>query len=88
MHVLHVIPSIASVYGGPSQVAVDMCRFQVRQGINARIATTNADAAAVLDVPLHKWTTYKDVQVIFFDRTMGGDQAGKGISAVVEVPRF
>ena len=48
-----------------------MCRFQVRQGINARIATTNADAAAVLDVPLHKWTTYKDVQVIFFDRTMG-----------------
>ena len=48
-----------------------MCRFQVRQGINARIATTNADAASVLDVPLHKWTTYKDVPVVFFDRSMG-----------------
>jgi glycosyltransferase involved in cell wall biosynthesis len=52
--VLHVIPSIAAVHGGPSIMLEQMARGLSRTGIEIHIATTNDDGgngAARLEVP-------------------------------------
>jgi glycosyltransferase involved in cell wall biosynthesis len=49
--VLHVIPSIAAVHGGPSIMLEQMARGLARTGIEIHIATTNDNGAELLDVP-------------------------------------
>jgi glycosyltransferase involved in cell wall biosynthesis len=50
--VLHVIPSIAAVHGGPSVMLEQMARGLSRTGIEIHIATTNDDGAGpLLGVP-------------------------------------
>ena len=68
MKVLHVIPAIAPRYGGPSQLVLDMCRALNESGVEAHIATTNADGLGVLDVPLKRFTNYNGVDCIFFKK--------------------
>lgn len=68
LKVLHVIPSVASRYGGPSQAVYTMCRALQAQGIDLLIATTNADGDAELPVVLSKPIVYQDVPTIFFAR--------------------
>jgi len=48
--VLHVIPSIAAVHGGPSIMLEQMARGLSRTGIEIHVATTNDDGAGFLDV--------------------------------------
>jgi glycosyltransferase involved in cell wall biosynthesis len=68
MKVLHVIPSIAACYGGPSKVVIDTCRALRNAGIDAEIATTNADENGDTPLPEALPATVKDVPVYFFAR--------------------
>lgn len=70
MKVLHVIPSIAPVYGGPSKVVVDICKNLNSEGIDTTIATTNAGFGNKC-FPLNEETEYKDVRTIFFKKQIG-----------------
>jgi glycosyltransferase involved in cell wall biosynthesis len=68
MRVLHVIPSVAARYGGPSQAVVGYCRALEHAGIDTFIATTNADGPGVLDVPVGVPTRFDGLSAMFFER--------------------
>ena len=66
--VLHVIPSVAPRYGGPSRAVTDMCRASLGVGIETLIATTDADGDGRLGVELNRAISYQGVPTIFFRR--------------------
>ncbi|GAB4214439.1 MAG: glycosyltransferase [Synechococcales cyanobacterium] len=68
MRILHVIPSIANVRGGPSLAVIKMVRALNHEGIESYIATTNDNGDQLLDIPLNKWAEYEGVPIQFFSR--------------------
>jgi glycosyltransferase involved in cell wall biosynthesis len=66
--VLHVIPAVASRYGGPSRAIFEMCRALQQHGTEILLATTDADGPVHLDVPKEKIIAYQNVLTIFFSR--------------------
>jgi glycosyltransferase involved in cell wall biosynthesis len=68
MKILHVIPSISLVRGGPSQAVIDIAKALCSQGIEAEILTTNDDGPNLLDVPLGQLVAYQQARVRFFPR--------------------
>lgn len=68
MKVLHVIPAIAACYGGPSKVVVDTCRALRDAGVEAEIATTNADEHGGLLLPAQQPANVAGVPVYLFRR--------------------
>jgi glycosyltransferase involved in cell wall biosynthesis len=68
LKILHVIPSVAPRYGGPSQAVYTMCRALQDRGIEALIATTNADGSGELPVALGEKIVYQGAPTIFFPR--------------------
>jgi glycosyltransferase involved in cell wall biosynthesis len=68
MRVLHVIPAIAACYGGPSKVVLDTCKALRSQGIDAEIATTNADENGDSELPVKLPVTVNGVPVHVFGR--------------------
>jgi len=91
MNVLHVIPAIASRYGGPSEVVVTVTKALIEAGIDAEIATTDADGFGRLPVECGVLTDWKSVPVRFFRRQFS--EAFKFSNALQQwlcesVPRF
>jgi glycosyltransferase involved in cell wall biosynthesis len=69
MRVLHIIPSIGPLRGGPSQAVLEMARHQRFQGIDARILTTNDNGPTVRgDLPIGRWHPVDDVPALVFRR--------------------
>lgn len=71
MKVLHVIPSVSPLRGGPSEAVLQMVRALRVQGIEAEIITTNDHGNDLLDVPLYELQNYPNhspVPVRFFPR--------------------
>ncbi len=68
LRVLHVIPAVAPRYGGPSQAVYTLCRALQAKGVEALIATTNADGDKELPVALGEKIVYQGVATIFFAR--------------------
>jgi glycosyltransferase involved in cell wall biosynthesis len=66
--ILHVIPSIAPRYGGPSRAVVEMCRALRDEGVSTLIATTDADGKGRLAVELERPVSFNNVPTIFFSR--------------------
>ena len=69
MRILHVIPSVGPVRGGPSQAVLEIVRALNRlEGVAAEIATTNDNGPAVLDVPAGVLTEFQGAPTWFFPR--------------------
>jgi len=66
--VLHVIPFVASRYGGPSQAVFHMCRGLRDAGVDASVLTTDADGPGRLPVKLGDEIDYRGVPTRFFPR--------------------
>ena len=52
MKVLHVIPALSQYTGGPAKAVLGMCRALNQAGVQADIASTDADVQGNLDIPL------------------------------------
>lgn len=68
LKILHVIPSIAPVRGGPSSAVTEMVKNLQNIGIDVEIITTNDNGSTLLDVPLNVLSKYQGISVRFFDR--------------------
>ena len=68
MKVLHVIPSVSAVHGGPSIALKIMTRALAQAGIEVHVATTDDDGAGHLQVPLNTRVEYNSVPHFFFAR--------------------
>ena len=66
MRVLHVIPAVASRYGGPSAAITPMCRALMDAGLDVRLVSTDADGPGRLAVSLGEDTTWGGVPTLFF----------------------
>lgn len=68
MKVLHVIPSVGPVRGGPSEAVLAMTRALRRQGIEADIVATNDNGPGLLDVKTGSFIDYQGTRICFLPR--------------------
>lgn len=65
---LMIVPALSMVYGGPSLTSIGLASALCDQGVKMDIATTNADGASNLDVPLNEWIPKDNYRVRYFPR--------------------
>lgn len=70
MKVLHVIPSVSPIRGGPSYMVFAMIKSLRAQGMDAEVLTTNDNGVNLLDAPLLKRVEYESVPVWFAPRLL------------------
>jgi len=69
LRVLHVIPSISPLRGGPSKAVLDMVAALRQRGVDASILTTNDDGRGVdASLPTGKWIDRQGIPLIAFPR--------------------
>ncbi len=69
MKVLHVIPSISPLRGGPSKAALEMVGALRQAGIDASLITTNDHGPGLLqDLPTGRWQIHREVPLLVFPR--------------------
>lgn len=69
MRVLHLIPSISPLRGGPSQAVLALAAAQRARGLDAVVLTTNDHGDRVLgDLPIGRWCERQGVPVLAFAR--------------------
>lgn len=73
MKILHVIPSVAARYGGPSVAIRGMAAAQAVRGHSVEVATTDADGPGRLAVPLRTPVTEGGFTIRHFARTLPGE---------------
>jgi glycosyltransferase involved in cell wall biosynthesis len=66
VRILHVIPAVASRYGGPSTAIGPMCGALADLGLAPMIVATDADGASHLPLPLGTPTEWQGVPALFF----------------------
>ncbi|MFN2578947.1 MAG: glycosyltransferase [Pyrinomonadaceae bacterium] len=90
MKVLHVIPSVAARYGGPSLAIFPMCRALKEAGCDVSICTTNADGQHRLPVKIGRTSKYEGVETIFFPSAAGEFKYSRGMAHWLDlhIPEF
>lgn len=68
MKILHVTPSVGSARGGATQAVIELLQALQLQGCQAELATTNDNAAELLDVPLNQLIAFQRIPSRFFAR--------------------
>lgn len=68
MKVLHVIPSLSKLKGGPTQIILEMVKSLRECGVDAEIATTDDNGSERLNLPLGQRLEYEQVPVWFLPR--------------------
>ena len=69
LRVLHVIPSISPLRGGPSKAVLDMVAALRKRGVDASILTTNDHGRGVdASLPTGKWIDREGIPLIAFPR--------------------
>jgi glycosyltransferase involved in cell wall biosynthesis len=71
MRVLHVIPGIARRYGGPSYAVAEICKSLRSLGVEAEIATTDADGSFGSLATSALRPMFGDVPIRMFHRDIG-----------------
>lgn len=66
MKVLHVIPAIGKLYGGPSISIIELVESIAKCGIQTDIVTTNANGNHQLNVPLQTWIEENGYRTQYF----------------------
>lgn len=68
MKVLHVIPSVGPVRGGPSEAVLAMCRALRARGVEADIVTTNDNGPDLLPVSTGQFQDFDGNRICFLPR--------------------
>lgn len=66
IRILHVIPGLSPLYGGPTAVVLEMCRQLNRRGVEAEIATTDAGVEGPMAIALEQPFQMEGVTVYGF----------------------
>jgi len=68
MRILHTIPSVSPVRGGPSHAIFGIVTALRQRQIKAEIITTTDDGDNLLNVPIHEFIDFQQVPTCFFPK--------------------
>ena len=81
MKVLHVIPSLSRLRGGPTFVVKTLASHQVRAGLEVHVATTDDDNRGRQSVPLAKPVIADGATYWYFGRTTRTYESSIGLTS-------